>query len=1357
MSELKFRVTVDDSEFNSKMRDIRGQVSNTSAAVDKEGRKMDSTFSRLTAAAAAFFTAQQASQIISNIARVRGEFQQLEVAFTTMLGSRTEASKLMAEAVQFAATTPFDLKGVSDGIRMMLAYGTAAEDAIKEIEMLGNVAAGLSVPLNDMIYLYGTLRSQGRAYTVDIRQFAGRGVPIYEELAKVLEVDRQELNKLVSDGKVGFAEVEQAFKNMTSEGGKFYNLMKEQSKTIVGQISNLKDNIEMMFNDIGKSNEGIIGDVISGAAYLVEHYQSVLSILKTLVITYGAYRAALILTAAVQNALNIAQMAKGFLSYARAVGVATAATKTFNKALKSNIFGLIAAAIAGLVSVISSFAAKQREAREAAEEALLPLQEEYTKVNDLVGKIQDVNTEEDKRIELLNELKELAPEVAEGITSEADSIAELTTRLEAYNSQQLAEMAVKRFSLESGFDESVEAVKNSKQNFDTATAALYNTYYEFYTRFAELRNANKLQSSDFIDDIDSVLSDTSVSVGDTMQKLVGIRWNTLKRSNDRGDEDLSNEVSLVFNGLNIYEYNKALVEASIAENEYARNAEKLKERIEGIAELTIPDAEQRASFVESMLKSYGLVKVEDNAGDDEDEDDDEEDELTDEEKEALKKAAEARAKAIAEIETKLRKENEDATIDAIENETIRKLEALRVSHDREMAELNRQREELKKLQGGSLTPEQDAMFAQSARLKNERYDRESARIAESPVVEALKAQNEELQRLYTEYKSLISQYKEADARFAQERKMLESDGASGDTLATLDAKREETLNAISTEMAMQNNAFQIWADNLVDMSLEQLQQALTRANQMLTLTEDLCPNSSGRAAQYRAQAAALCPNSSGRAAQYRAQAAALQEEIDKRKKDKKGGDSPDKEAESDWKDLNRVLNDSAEIFDEIGEQIGGVGGAAVSAAGVVAASTISIINGLTQVVGASAAKLSAVEKASAILAVITAVVQAVTKLTSMFAADYEQYNKLKEQYEGLIDIWDRLIERKREYIGIEYGTESLKAAEDTLRVLEKQVEATRQIARERLRSGASAGSHSIGYRMWEGSYKFNGQTWSDVAANIESVTGEQFNSIEDLTRMSADSLLYIMENYAGLWAAMDDDVREYLENIIEYSDTSKDVIDETKEALTGITFDDMYNDFLDKLMDMENDTQSFADDVTETLTRAMLNASIENLYKGKLQDWYEEFYANIQDGQLTPAEIADLRKDYQEIVDAALAERDAIVSITGYDKIAAETEEQQATAGAFSTMSEDTGTKLEGRFAALQMAGESIKEDVTATLVAVDNVLMIVTNSNTVLQEMRNIMLIEAGYLEDIARYAKQMLGYGDKLDAINTTLLDRL
>ena len=176
---------------------------------------------------------------VSEMMNVRGEFQQLEIAFGTMLKSKEKADKLMAELVDIAAKTPFDLQGVASSAKQMLAYGSSAESVGKELVMLGNVAAGVGAQLGDIAYLYGTLRTQGRAYAVDIRQFAGRGIPIYEELAKVMGVTKDEVSDLVSQGKVGFKEVEQAFQNMTKEGGMYFNLMQEQSKSLTGQISNL--------------------------------------------------------------------------------------------------------------------------------------------------------------------------------------------------------------------------------------------------------------------------------------------------------------------------------------------------------------------------------------------------------------------------------------------------------------------------------------------------------------------------------------------------------------------------------------------------------------------------------------------------------------------------------------------------------------------------------------------------------------------------------------------------------------------------------------------------------------------------------------------------------------------------------------------------------------------------------------------------------------------------------------------------------------------------------------------------------------------------------------------------------------
>ncbi|MBM6735653.1 phage tail tape measure protein [Mediterranea massiliensis] len=201
----------------------------------------------------------------------------------------------MSQLVDTAAKTPFDLTSIAQGAKQMLAFGSNVGSVVDEIVMLGNVASGVSAPLGDLIYLYGTLRSQGRAYTVDIRQFAGRGIPIYEELGKVLNVDRQELNKLVTEGKVGFPEVEKAFKNMTSEGGIYFNLMQEQSKSLTGMLSNLGDAWDSALNKIGKDNEDLFAGAIQGAIDLVENMDEIIRIVQAVTIAYGSYKAAIML------------------------------------------------------------------------------------------------------------------------------------------------------------------------------------------------------------------------------------------------------------------------------------------------------------------------------------------------------------------------------------------------------------------------------------------------------------------------------------------------------------------------------------------------------------------------------------------------------------------------------------------------------------------------------------------------------------------------------------------------------------------------------------------------------------------------------------------------------------------------------------------------------------------------------------------------------------------------------------------------------------------------------------------------------------------------------------------------------
>lgn len=302
MAGLHFDITGDNSNFLRKLEETRNGVVKTSRKIEESGMSIEQMFDRMAKAAAAFGAGFSAQQFASQVMKVRGEFQQLEVAFNTMLGSKEKADALMQQLVKTAATTPFDLQSIAKGAKQLLAYGSNVDNVNNELITLGDVAAGVSIPLGDLVYLYGTLRSQGRAYSVDIRQFAGRGIPIYAELAKVMGVNVEKVNALVEAGKVGFPQVEQAFKNMTSTGGMFNNLMKEQSKTITGQISNIEDAIDTMLNDIGKSNEGIINEVLSGTSYLVEHWEDVATAIESAAIAYGTYKAAVMTTAALQGA-----------------------------------------------------------------------------------------------------------------------------------------------------------------------------------------------------------------------------------------------------------------------------------------------------------------------------------------------------------------------------------------------------------------------------------------------------------------------------------------------------------------------------------------------------------------------------------------------------------------------------------------------------------------------------------------------------------------------------------------------------------------------------------------------------------------------------------------------------------------------------------------------------------------------------------------------------------------------------------------------------------------------------------------------------------------------------------------------
>lgn len=298
---LDFGIHLDTSALSRDAANANRLLSSIGTQAEREGAKIDSAFSNIKRAAISLSAGWSAQSFVRGIVQVRGEFEKLEVAMNTMLQSKERADALMTQMVRTAATTPFGLQEVASGVKQLLAYGMASEEVNGTLIKLGDIAAGLSIPLGDIIYLYGTTMAQGRIYTQDLNQFTNRGIPMLKELASQFGVAESQVKKLVEEGKVGFPEVKKAIDNMTGAGGKFGGLMEAQSKTIAGQISNLEDQLDTIFNSIGKSNEGIISSALSSTQTLLDNWQSVGTAIMTVVATFGAYKAALIATSALRN------------------------------------------------------------------------------------------------------------------------------------------------------------------------------------------------------------------------------------------------------------------------------------------------------------------------------------------------------------------------------------------------------------------------------------------------------------------------------------------------------------------------------------------------------------------------------------------------------------------------------------------------------------------------------------------------------------------------------------------------------------------------------------------------------------------------------------------------------------------------------------------------------------------------------------------------------------------------------------------------------------------------------------------------------------------------------------------------
>lgn len=628
------------------------------------------------------------------------------------------------------------------------------------------------------------------------------------------------------------------------------------------------------------------------------------------------------------------------------------------------------------------------------------------------------------------------------------------------------------------------------------------------------------------------------------------------------------------------------------------------------------------------------------------------------------------AKNLQELNAALRKLRYDALqaeIDSMKDGTEKRVAQIELDYQRRAEAINEAEQRIIELQG-KLTQKQEEQFAQLRQVNdNRRKDERHEAIAGPPIdtnfAEYWKKEQADWDEYYMKYGTFREKMQATKDYY--DRKMAEAttEGAR----AAIQAERDAALAVFEVQASD-------WAKEIVNLSVKNLEELLSEAEAQLAAAE----------AAYDALASSGTQEAAGyidTINKLKAQIAVLKSLLGKTKKEV---------SDSNWAEGARLLNElsatAREAANALSEFDEGLGKAATFIATMASAAgnLIATIEGVTDAASAAGAEMSALEKASVVLTAISAGFQLIQGAFSLFnfGPDYSEYEELKQQYEAINDIWDNLIDKKKEYIDISYGQEVRQTEQEIIDLVNKQTESYKELARARLNSGGSTTTRTIGRRNWR---DMSAEGWAQAREALgndvwKNEWQNEANRMMWLTDLSADQLRTLRDEASIFWTQLDGDVQSYLNSIIEGEEKIEDARKKAQEQRTQISFDSMYDNFISTLMDMDASAKDFSEDFSQYLMKAVLTAKVGTLLSDQLEGWYAAFDEAMKDGVLTETETEKLREWWNEIVKSGLEMRDTIAQATGVENISS----QSATSRGFQVQSQDTGSELNGRFTDIQ-------------------------------------------------------------------------
>ena len=1219
----------------------------------------------------------------SEMIRVRGEFQSMQTAIETMVGEDI-AGRLIPQIKELAKISPLTMSDMVGAEKMMLGFNIQAEDTIKYLKAISDISMGESSKFNSLTLAFSQMSAAGKLMGQDLNQMINAGFNplqiISEKTGKSIATLKDEMSK----GVVSAEMVQQAFIDATSAGGKFYNMSENASKTINGQLSMMQDALNSVFNELGTKSESVIMDGIQMTTSLIQNYETVGKVLAGLVVTYGTYRTAVMLVTAAESKHTLVEIG---LTNARLL--ARKAQLALNAAMLTNPYVLLATAVIGLGAAMWAFhdsttAAEKAQKRfdEQKKQSIKKEQEHKQRLEELISTLQNEYTSSMDRVKAMDAIKNEYPALFQKYIDEKGHIRDLIALWKEYNeeagkrnveenkinynnSKKLIGEYEQVIGLWKRFGEDPNFHKNSLNESEKELADKYRneTLSTLKSKLDEEKNIftsyqKEVRSDELAQWQLDLKKNTDIQIKselNEMKRLQQARKNNKWYSLNVGIGSLKGATteSELQSRIDILESELKSRKTSTYQQDLAKaksDWEKAKKGYEVLLKDQQATSEQVKKAREDMLskeKAYkDLGGITGSS-------------LTKQENQAKKAAAKQlkQQELLTEQLFSIRRKNQQDEINLMEDGTEKKLAQIDLDYQKELDAIKKQRKDWETEQGGKLTDKQEEKLGTWAS--------NAAKKRESDIDSTSKAKLEADKKAWQEYfiefgnyqekrKNLIQKYNDEIAKLqtdspeyaskvAQKNKALEQldeqFGHSTKAMADLfEDASNKSVSAIQSIIDKYETLVKYMSGTDKDISIADLKgmgftdKDIEGIEKGEISIKDVTDAIKGLKDELKGKSP------------WQAFVSDLEKGIEAIKK----GGNDSKKIGQGITDIGNTVTSFAPALNEFGSSIADIFGFDDSKI----TSAIDALGGLGQT-ASGVGQIMSGDIVGGAMSAVSGISSVVSALDGMFGADYSHYNEMVEEYTRLNEIWDELIDKKQEYISISYGMEADKVGEEALGLVEKQIEAYRLLGKERLNSGASAGSHSIGKRMAKNT---SSSDWQDIAdaldmsvnAAKEFIGTGRMTGLFDLT---VEQLEKLKSEAPAFWAKMDGDVQEYLNGIIDGEERIEDIQNQISEQLTQTTFDSVFDSFVDTLMDMGSSAKDFSDSFSGYMQRAVLTTMVGNKFTEDLQTWYDAFaQANKDQGGITKEEMEALRKQYDAIAGSALAERDKLAEIFGWTK-----------------------------------------------------------------------------------------------------------